>query len=130
MPSIALPDGRTLAYAEYGNPCGKPVFFFHGTPGSRFFRPPDRITSRVGVHLICMDRPGYGLSTFQPGRRIVDWPEDILQLADFLGLDKFVVAGHSGGGPRGYVPQESSAGQDRSIPRESLIICPPRTSLG
>ena len=99
MPSIALPDGRSLAFAEYGDPRGNPVFFFHGTPGSRFFRPPDGITSQTGVHLICVDRPGYGLSDFQPGRSILDWPGDILQLADSLGLDKFAVAGHSGGGP-------------------------------
>ncbi len=99
MSSIALADGRNLAFAEYGDPHGKPVFFFHGTPGSRIFRPPDLITSSVGVHLICVDRPGYGLSTFQPGRRMLDWPGDILQLADSLGFDKFAVAGHSGGGP-------------------------------
>ncbi len=99
MTAIALPDGRTLAYAEYGDPRGKPVFFFHGTPGSRFFRPPDEITSIMGVHLICVDRPGYGLSTFQPGRCMLDWPGDIVHLADSLGLDKFSVAGHSGGGP-------------------------------
>jgi pimeloyl-ACP methyl ester carboxylesterase len=99
MTSINLPDGRILAFAEYGDPRGKPVFFFHGTPGSRFFRPPERITSRLGVHLICVDRPGYGLSTFQLGRRILDWPKDISQLANSLGLDRFYVAGHSGGGP-------------------------------
>ena len=45
--SISLEDGRTLAYAEYGDPYGKPVFFFHGTPGSRFFRPNDEITTRL-----------------------------------------------------------------------------------
>jgi pimeloyl-ACP methyl ester carboxylesterase len=99
MASITLSDGRTLAYAGFGDPRGKPVFFFHGTPGSRFFRPPDEITSRLGVHLICVDRPGYGMSTFQPGRCMLDWPGDIARLADSLGVDKFYVAGHSGGGP-------------------------------
>ena len=69
---IYLRDGRILSYAEYGDPCGKPIFFFHGTPGSRYFRPPDEITARLGVRLICVDRPGYGESTFQPGRRILD----------------------------------------------------------
>lgn len=99
MSTITLRDGRTLAYAEFGDPRGKPVFFFHGTPGSRFFRPPDEITARQGVRLICVDRPGYGESTFQDARCILDWPEDITQLADALGTDKFTVAGHSGGGP-------------------------------
>jgi pimeloyl-ACP methyl ester carboxylesterase len=97
--AITLKNTRTLAYAEYGDPHGKPVFFFHGTPGSRYFRPSDEITTQLGVHLICVDRPGYGESTFQPGRRILDWPEDLAHLADSLGLDQFTIAGHSGGGP-------------------------------
>jgi pimeloyl-ACP methyl ester carboxylesterase len=99
MTSIILSDGRSLGYAEYGNLHGKPVFFFHGSPGSRYFRPPDEITCRLGVHLICVDRPGYGESTFQPDRRILDWPDDITELADNIGIDRFAVAGHSGGGP-------------------------------
>jgi pimeloyl-ACP methyl ester carboxylesterase len=99
MSTITLTDGRTLAYAEYGDPRGKPVFFFHGTPGSRLFHPPDEVTARVGVRLITVDRPGYGESTFQPNRRLLDWPNDIAQLAGALGINKFAVVGHSGGGP-------------------------------
>jgi len=68
-------------------------------PGSRFFRPHDEITQKLGVHLITIDRPGYGESTYQPGRRILDWPADVLALADALSLDRFSVSGHSGGGP-------------------------------
>ena len=30
-----LPDGRRLAYAEWGEPQGTPVFYCHGFPGSR-----------------------------------------------------------------------------------------------
>lgn len=96
---LKLPDGRELAYEEYGEPGGKPLFFFHGTPGSRLFHPPEEVTRRLGVRLICLDRPGYGGSTFQPRRLILDWPKDVLALADALGLERFAVAGHSGGGP-------------------------------
>jgi pimeloyl-ACP methyl ester carboxylesterase len=99
MTTITLSNGRTLSYAEYGDPHGKPVFFFHGIPGSRLFRPPDEVTTRLGVRLITTDRPGSGLSTYQPGRRILDWPDDLVQLADHLGIAEFSVAGHSGGGP-------------------------------
>ncbi|MFA5875052.1 MAG: alpha/beta hydrolase, partial [Anaerolineales bacterium] len=109
--ALQLTEGRTLAFAEYGDLRGKPVFFFHGTPGSRYFRPSDEITAGLGVRLICVDRPGYGESTFQPGRRILDWPEDIAQLADALSIDKFAVAGHSGGGP--YVSACAVALPDR-----------------
>jgi pimeloyl-ACP methyl ester carboxylesterase len=100
MESISLKDGRRLAYAEYGDPHGKPVFLFHGIPGSRIFRPPlDDLTARKRVRLITVDRPGYGGSDFQPGRRILGWPADVCALADDLGLDRFAVCGHSGGGP-------------------------------
>jgi pimeloyl-ACP methyl ester carboxylesterase len=97
-----LGDGRRLGYALYGDPHGKPVFFFHGIPGSRLYRPSDEITARMGVRLISTDRPGYGLSDFQPGRRILDWPADILQLAEHLGIGSFAVAAHSGGAPYAY----------------------------
>jgi len=94
-----LNDGRDLGYAEYGDPNGIPFFFIHGSPGSRLFHPPDEVTIRQGVCLICTDRPGYGDSTFQPNRYLLDWGTDIAQLADHLGLNKFAIVGHSGGGP-------------------------------
>ena len=96
---LKLPDGRVLAYQEYGDLHGRPAFFFHGTPGSRLFRPPDEVTGSMGIRLICVDRPGYGGSTFLPGRQIMDWPRDVSALADVLGIHTFTVAGHSGGGP-------------------------------
>ncbi|MBE9534002.1 MAG: hypothetical protein IMF03_03310, partial [Proteobacteria bacterium] len=33
--TIQLSDGRTLAYSDSGDPEGRPVFYFHGGPGSR-----------------------------------------------------------------------------------------------
>jgi pimeloyl-ACP methyl ester carboxylesterase len=97
--NIRLADRRVLGYAEYGDPHGNPVFFFHGTPGSRCFRPSDVVTTKLGVRLICIERPGYGESTFQANRSILDWPHDVIHVADALGIEKFAVAGHSGGGP-------------------------------
>ena len=130
--TLHLKDGRTLAYAKYGVSDGTPVFFFHGMPGSRFFRPPDEITARLQVRLICMDRPGYGASTFQRGRRILDWPGDITQLADHLGIGKFSVAGHSGGGP--YVAACAYALPDRLTAAAMLSgagpIDSPKDTLG
>jgi len=96
---LELKDGRLLAYTQFGDLKGMPVFFFHGTPGSRFFHPPNEISIKHGARIITVDRPGYGESTFQPKREILDWPKDILQLADHLGFEKFSVTGHSGGGP-------------------------------
>lgn len=96
---LTLPDGRRLAYAEYGDPHGKPVFFFHGIPGSRLFTPEEEATRRAGARIITTDRPGFGLSTYRPGRRIPDWPADVAALADALGIRTFHVLGHSGGSP-------------------------------
>src|SRR2546429_202316 len=97
---ISLIDGRTLGYAEYGDPTGTPVFFFHGLPGSRRQRhPDDSIATELGARIITMDRPGYGLSDFQPGRKLLDWPDDVAQLAEALNIDRFAAIGLSGGGP-------------------------------
>ena len=97
---IRLPDGRSLGYAEYGDPAGKPVFFFQGTPSSRLFHHPDEsIAVSLGARIITMDRPGFGLSDFQSDRTLLDWPSDVVELANVLEIDRFAVAGISGGGP-------------------------------
>nr|VFK53175.1 MAG: Pimeloyl-ACP methyl ester carboxylesterase [Candidatus Kentron sp. TUN]VFK54005.1 MAG: Pimeloyl-ACP methyl ester carboxylesterase [Candidatus Kentron sp. TUN]VFK58913.1 MAG: Pimeloyl-ACP methyl ester carboxylesterase [Candidatus Kentron sp. TUN] len=97
---IQLRDGRTLAYSEYGDPMGTPIFFIHGNPGSRLARLSNEdFVENLGVRIITPDRPGYGLSDFQPKRRLLDFPQDIAQLADVLGLEKFAIFGVSAGGP-------------------------------
>ncbi len=101
--SFRLPDGRILAYAEYGTPGGTPLFYFHGSAGSRL-EPAmldGEALEKAGMRLIACDRPGMGGSDFQPGRRLSHWPADIVALADSLGLGKFGVFGVSGGA--GYV---------------------------
>ena len=97
---VTLADGRRLGFAEYGDASGRPVLFFPGTPSGRLFHHPDESIARsLGGRIITVDRPGLGLSDFQPGRSLLDWREDVLQLAAALGLDRFAVAGISGGGP-------------------------------
>ncbi len=98
--TIALKDGRRLGYDQHGDLSGRPVFLFHGAPGSRVIRHPDEsIARRRGLRIITVDRPGMGLSDFQPGRTLLDWPDDVAQLADALGIEQFAVIGLSGGGP-------------------------------
>ena len=97
---LELKDGRKLGYAESGDLSGKPIFHFHGHPGSRIeIRLLGQKSKEYGVHVIAIDRPGLGLSDFKPGRTLLEWPDDVIELADYLGLDKFVVEGISGGGP-------------------------------
>jgi pimeloyl-ACP methyl ester carboxylesterase len=97
--TIRLTDGRTLGYAEYGDPSGKPVLFFHGATLSRLFgAAADASARKVGVRLIAPDRPGIGLSDPKPGRTMLDWAADVGELADRLDLAHFSVLGHSLGG--------------------------------
>ena len=97
---LTLPDGRRLAHAEYGDPHGHPTFYFHGFPGSRLEAVlANASAAQARVRLIAVDRPGIGGSDLQPGRRLLDWPADVVHLADHLGLARFTVVGVSGGGP-------------------------------
>ena len=98
---LAVPLGeRTLAVECSGASDGVPVFLLHGTPGSRIGpRPRGIVLERMGIRLISYDRPGYGRSTRSPGRRVVDAGQDVLAIADFLGVEHFCVVGRSGGGP-------------------------------
>jgi pimeloyl-ACP methyl ester carboxylesterase len=97
---VTLPDGRDLGWMEVGDVQGTPVVAFHGTPGSRreiVVR--ESIVRELGVRLICVDRPGYGLSSFHARRRLIDWPDDVAFLLNHLDVHQFSVLGHSGGGP-------------------------------
>jgi pimeloyl-ACP methyl ester carboxylesterase len=97
---VALPGGRLLSYMEFGAEDGVPVFGFHGTPGSRFmFRLAHEPAKRMGIRIIAPDRPGFGRSTFQRNRSLAHWAEDVRFLAGKLHLERFGVAGISGGGP-------------------------------
>jgi pimeloyl-ACP methyl ester carboxylesterase len=97
---IRLSDGRMLGFAEYGDPEGAALLYCHGWPSSRLEpRTVENLLASLPVRVIAPDRPGYGLSTFQHHRTIGDWPSDVNQLADHLGLTRFAVLGVSGGGP-------------------------------
>lgn len=92
---------RTLGYATYGSSSStsRVIFLFHGMPGSRVCgRSWNTLCHRLNVRLICVDRPGYGLSTSST-RLLIDWPSDVLSLADHLAIDEFSVIGGSAGGP-------------------------------
>lgn len=96
---VQLPNGRYISYAIYGDPQGQPVVHFHGFPGSRLEGALwHNAALKNGVRLIVPERPGFGFSSFQPGRRILDWPHDLFQLLQHLKIDKFRILGTSGGG--------------------------------
>lgn len=98
--AVTVSGNRRLAYAEYGEASGAPVFLFHGVPGSRLSWGllPDNPFPR-GLRIVAPDRPGYGQSDPRPGRTLLDWADDVAALADALEIGEFGVVGVSGGGP-------------------------------
>lgn len=99
---VRLSDGRKLGYAEYGDPNGRLVLYFHGTPGSRVeARLISEETEAAGVRLLAVERPGIGLSDYQMGRRVLDCPPDIEYFVAALGYEgtSFGIVGMSGGAP-------------------------------
>ena len=52
--TLTLSDGRTLGFAEWGDPDGKPVFYFYGSSSSRLEHPPFE-SSLIGVRLITVE---------------------------------------------------------------------------
>ena len=98
--STKLKDARQLGFAEYGDPRGKPILFFHGLAGSRLdARLLHKIATINHCRLISIDRPGMGLSSFDKNRTILSWADDVEAFADHFNLSKFSIIGHSGGAP-------------------------------
>jgi pimeloyl-ACP methyl ester carboxylesterase len=97
--TIRLAGGRTVGFADYGVPDATAVLWCHGGPGSRlepaYLR---QEASQAGLRIIGIDRPGYGLSTPQPGRTIAGWVPGALAVADQLGIGQFAAVGVSTGG--------------------------------
>jgi pimeloyl-ACP methyl ester carboxylesterase len=129
---VGRPGARHVAFAEYGAADGVPLFYLGGTPASRLGGAYlDAPAKAAGVRVITMDRPGFGHSTPVRTRRLLDWPPDVLAVADRLGLDRFSVLGMSGGGPHALacaysVPERLTAtivvagmgpGHDRAVTR-------------
>lgn len=110
---INLPDGRKLGYDEHGRPDGKPIFYLHGTPSARVEADlfvDEALLSAFNIRLIAVDRPGMGISEYQPNRRFSDFPKDLAALADHLNIERFGILAYSGGGPYGaacalYLPK-------------------------
>ena len=96
---MSLSDGRTLGWAEYGDPQGRPVLAVHGSPDSR------RIWALInagarghGLRLICPDRPGFGLSDPNPAHSVLGWVDELRQLVEQVEVNRFPVVAISGGG--------------------------------
>ncbi|HUQ62851.1 MAG TPA: alpha/beta hydrolase [Acidimicrobiales bacterium] len=98
--TIRLRDGRQLAYSAFGAADGRPLVSFAGVPGSRLYGLPLEPAAReLGFRVLTVDLPGAGQSDYKADRTFADTADDISQLADELGLDRFDVLGVAGGAP-------------------------------
>ncbi len=96
-----LTGRRRLGYAEYGDPSGPVVLWFHGTPGGRRQFPllGRRAAENLGLRVVVMERPGSGLSDPHAYNAVADWAADMAEVADTLGAERLGIIGLSGGGP-------------------------------
>ncbi|ETN45915.1 uncharacterized protein HMPREF1541_00096 [Cyphellophora europaea CBS 101466] len=98
--TITLSSYRTLGFAEYGSPTGYPLIYFHGFPSSRLEGEIlHKAARKRNIRVVAPDRPGFGLSTYDPNYTITSWVEDVRELVKQLNLQRFAVLGLSGGGP-------------------------------
>ena len=116
MKSFQLESRIKLAFNEYGDPRGEPIFFCHGWPSSLTMATiTDAAARELGIRIISPDRPGISESTFQPDRQLLDWPPLLRELADYLAIDQFRVLGISGGAPYAYASAWSMPERVRAI---------------
>jgi pimeloyl-ACP methyl ester carboxylesterase len=113
--AVELADGRWLGVAEFGDAAGRPVFWFHGTPGARRQVPPAarRLARSENLRVVGVERPGVGQSTPHLYNSVVEFAADIQELADRLEIQRFGLVGLSGGGP--YVLGCAHAMPDRVV---------------
>ena len=97
--TLATSDGRQIGFVDYGPSDATPVLWCHGGPGSRFEPAWLRHDAAdAGLRIVAFDRPGYGLSSPQPGRTIASVASDLSQVAAHLHIDQFLIVGVSTGG--------------------------------
>lgn len=98
--TIRLHDERSVGIASTGKSDGFPIIHCHGSGSSRLeVKLLAAEAAEQGIRLIGLDRPGIGHSTAKVGYQLLDWPDDVVEVADKLGIEQFAIDGISAGGP-------------------------------
>jgi pimeloyl-ACP methyl ester carboxylesterase len=97
---VTMSDGRKLEVLVDGSPDQRVLFYHSGTPsGATPYRLLSEAVAGRDLCLVTASRPGYGESDPAPGRSVADVAGDVTSVLDFLGADRFLTFGWSGGGP-------------------------------
>lgn len=98
--TMTLPDGRRLAYREYGDPTGRAVLAFHEGLGSSLLPPGTQgLARQLGLRIVSAERPGFGQSDPRPDYSFDGVAEDMVALCDRLGLKEIRIGALLSGAP-------------------------------
>src|SRR5207247_10559716 len=87
---VDLPDGRKLEVRTVGPEDGEILLFHHGSPGAGLpFAPMVEAAAAKGLRTVMYSRPGYGTSTSQLGRKVIDAASDAARVVDAVGATTF-----------------------------------------
>ena len=126
---VDLPDGRQLEVRTAGPDDGEVMLFHHGTPGAGLpFAPLVKAAAAKGLRTVMYSRPGYGTSTPQPGRKVIDAASDAARVVEAVGATTFRAIGWSGGGP--HVLACAAALPDRCLATVSIAGVAPYPADG
>jgi pimeloyl-ACP methyl ester carboxylesterase len=98
---VPLPDGRELAYAEYGPATGMPVVFLPGAGCGRLMSFGEELLEVRQVRLVSVDRPGLGMSTLHSEKTFASVAADVASLIDTLAGEPVPLVANSQAAPFG-----------------------------
>jgi len=101
---ITLPSGAPVGFSAAGDPLSQRlVIFCLPTPGAGMFDPDPLVTNTWGVHLVSLERPGYGSTPVGTGGHLIQDRAD--DLAAFLAASRDAArsSGATVFGPAGIV---------------------------
>jgi pimeloyl-ACP methyl ester carboxylesterase len=94
-----LVGDRVLHGYDTGGEGDLVVVWHHGTPNvGAPPRPLFESAGKLGIRWVGYDRPGYGGSSPHPNRNVASAALDVAAVTDHLGIERYAVMGHSGGG--------------------------------
>lgn len=126
---MRLPDGRALAYREYGDPAGGVMVSMHEAQGSSLLPPgTDAAARALGLRIIAPDRPGFGLSDPAPRLTFEGVAADVVALLDGLGVQRAAVGGMASGALHALHLAAALGPRTRHV----MLVCPraPRPAAG